>query len=152
MNKVTAILAFTATSAIAAPSSGGDDYSYDVAPAHDDVSPPAPADAVPVVDDGSGDDHDDDSGDAAVVPAPEVPAPEVAVPEAPVTPEVPAVPVDETVAVDEYVTFFPEPTEFSYGSKTHIVSEPTTFNLFDECPCTIVIPVSVAPVNECAQC
>ena len=122
MNKVTAILAFTATSAIAAPSSGGDDYSYDVVPAHDDVSPPAPADAVPAVDDGSGDDHDDGSGDDAVVPAPEVAAPEVAAPEvaapeAPVAPEVPAVPVDETVAVDEYVIFFPEPTQFSYGSE-----------------------------------
>ncbi|OAA42171.1 Mmc protein [Metarhizium rileyi] len=56
-----------------------------------------------------------------------------------------------TEVVDQYVTYCPEATKITHGTKTYTVTAPTTLTITD-CPCTITKPVITTSAVVCHTC
>lgn len=53
-----------------------------------------------------------------------------------------------TETVDQIVTYCPEATQITHGTKTWTVTAPTTLTITD-CPCTVTRPVTVTSSVVC---
>ncbi|KAJ2970252.1 hypothetical protein NQ176_g8276 [Zarea fungicola] len=56
-----------------------------------------------------------------------------------------------TETVDQIVTYCPEATQITHGTKTWTVTAPTTLTITD-CPCTVTRPVTVTSSVVCHNC